>query len=87
MSVQIMTLDPADVNVERHSSDNVVKTVFEDYFTERNEKILSLIKDVNPIYVKAKGHLMQRSSDKELSQSNTGLVLVSAITTKKTHKI
>ena len=73
MSIQIMTLDPADVNVERHSSDNVVKTVFEDYFTERNEKILSLIKDVNPIYVKAKGHLMQRSSDKELSQSNTGL--------------
>ena len=69
MSVQIMSLDPADVNVERHSSDNVVKVVFEDYFTERNEKILSLIKDVNPIYVKAKGHLMQRSSDKELTQS------------------
>ncbi len=70
MSIQIMSLDPADVNVERHTSDNVVKVVFEDYFSERNEKILSLIKNVNPIYVKAKGYLMQRSSNKELTQSN-----------------
>jgi hypothetical protein len=42
MSIQIMSLDPADVNVERHTSDNVVKIVFEDYFTERNEKILGV---------------------------------------------
>jgi hypothetical protein len=31
---------------------------------------VGLIKNVNPIYVKAKGYLMQRSSNKELNQSN-----------------
>ena len=69
MSIKVMSVDPVDIGVERHLSDFVVGKVFEDYFSERNQNILQSIKDVNPVYVRAKELLMQLANEKKLTQS------------------
>ena len=69
MSIQVMSLEPSDIALERHLSDGVVKQIFQDFFADKNEKIHQAILNVNPLYVRAKGLLMKLSNDRQLTQS------------------
>ena len=69
MSIQVMSLEPSDIALERQLSDGVVKQIFEEFFADKNEKIHQAILNVNPLYVRAKGLLMKLSNDRQLTQS------------------
>jgi hypothetical protein len=70
MSIKMLSIEPVDIGADRHLSDSVIEQVFEDYFSDRNARTLQSIKDVNPVYVRAKERLMQLSNKKQLTQSN-----------------
>ena len=74
MSIQVMSLEPSDIALERHMSDGVVKQIFEDFFADKNEKIHQAILNVNPLYVRAKGLLMKLSNDRQLTQSKKNIL-------------
>jgi hypothetical protein len=69
MSIKLLSIEPVDIGADRHLSDSVVEQVFEDYFSDRNARTLQSIKDVNPVFVRAKERLMQLSNKKQLTQS------------------
>jgi hypothetical protein len=69
MSIKMLSIEPVDIGAERHLSDSVIEQVFEDYFSDRNARTLQSIRDVNPVYVRAKERLMQLSNKKQLTQS------------------